>query len=285
MMKKECCARMIPLRKLPVTPLPFLETLLEDERMRGLSGRDGIDGKDGERGIDGSDGSNGLDGRDGLPGLDGKHGTDGKDGLNGSDGEAGEHGVDGKDGERGLKGLRGLRGLQGKAGKAGAKGEQGRAPKHQIDTKNGRIRFERPDGSWGGWVEIKQKVTQEVHNSGGGGAKLTHAIVDIENIKGGSLQEYARLAVTTVDLTLTDQHSYVKCKSNAVTITLPPALTYYNATRETSIVYSIANDKSNANNCTLAADGSEKIDDVSSWTIPPGATIKVITDGTEWDIV
>jgi hypothetical protein len=76
----------------------------------------------------------------------------------------------------------------------------------------------------------------------------------------------------------------VVAKTNAVTITLPPAATYYNSDGDTGIVYSIVNDSANTNDVTLAADGSELIDSANTWTVPPGASPKIITDGTKWHI-
>ena len=64
----------------------------------------GVDGKDGVNGKDGCDGRNGVDG---LPGKDGKNGADGlpgRDGINGSDGKSAyiiavEHGFSGTENE------------------------------------------------------------------------------------------------------------------------------------------------------------------------------------------
>jgi len=262
-------------------PIPWLPELLKANELRGLPGKDGSHG---EPGKDGADGKNGIDGRDGAPGLDG---------------ERGERGLAGERGERGLRGLKGERGLPGKPGKDGKDGENGRdgvdgkngrdgdpgkPPRHEIDTTKGRIRFERPDGTMGGWVSIKQQI---VHKSGGGGggARLTQAVQDIDAIKGGKFPEFSRITIVTADLTLTDFHRIVVAKTNGVTITLPPAATYYNSVPETGIVYTIANDKANTNDITLAADGAELIDDANTWTIPPGAAPKIITDGTKWHII
>jgi hypothetical protein len=265
-------------------PLPWLGALLQNEQLRGKAGVDGERGPQGDAGRDGADGKDGVDGRNGAPGLDGTHGLNGKDGINGRDGIDGQDGYDGADGRDGKDGERGLQGVAGKRGAKGAKGDKGEPPKHQIDTENGRIRFERPDGSWGGWLEIKQKVTQEVIHSGGGGAKLTNALQDIEHGKQGKFPDYSRITVTVVDLALTDFHRIVVCKTNAVTISLPPAALYYNSVPETGIIYSIVNDSANVNDITLAADGSELIDSANTWTVPPGASPKIITDGTKWHI-
>jgi len=152
-----------------LTETPWLGALLANESLRGAVGPQGERGPMGLAGKNGSDGKDGVDGRDGLPGVDGKDGRDGVDGK------------DGKDGKRGLKGQRGLRGLQGKRGQdgkagkdgkdgvKGEKGEKGDPPKHEIDLDKGRIRFERADGTWGGWVEIKQIIKYE---GGGGGASV-----------------------------------------------------------------------------------------------------------------
>ena len=78
----------------------------------------GVDGKDGVNGKDGCDGRNGVDG---LPGKDGKDGADGlpgRDGINGSDGKSAyiiavEHGFSGTENEwlQSLKGADGRDGI------------------------------------------------------------------------------------------------------------------------------------------------------------------------------
>ena len=78
----------------------------------------GVDGKDGVNGKDGCDGRNGVDG---LPGKDGKNGADGlpgRDGINGSDGKSAyiiavEHGFSGTENEwlQSLKGADGRDGI------------------------------------------------------------------------------------------------------------------------------------------------------------------------------
>ena len=77
----------------------------------------GVDGKDGVNGKDGCDGRNGIDG---LPGKDGKDGADGlpgRDGINGSDGKSAyiiavEHGFTGTENEW----LQSLKGADGRDG-------------------------------------------------------------------------------------------------------------------------------------------------------------------------
>jgi hypothetical protein len=68
-----------------------------------------------------------------------------------------------------LKGEKGDKGDQGEQGERGGKGEQGEtgpAPRHQWDGT--RLRFERPDGTWGAWVDLKGAMGAA--GSGGGGA-------------------------------------------------------------------------------------------------------------------
>ena len=76
----------------------------------------------------------------------------------GKDGAPGKDGVDGKDG-MGIRGLagpagpRGPRGPVGPPGKDGADGERGPMPDHQW--KGTRLRFQKPDGGWGKYTDLK----------------------------------------------------------------------------------------------------------------------------------
>lgn len=125
-------------------------------------GRDSRRGLQGIQGRDGAPGRHGTQGPPGTPGADGADGADGKDGRHGKDGAPGIAGRHGKDGERGLlgavgpEGPEGKPGPQGKPGRDGADGrdgERGPPPEHQWDGT--RLRFRRPDGSWGPWVDLK----------------------------------------------------------------------------------------------------------------------------------
>lgn len=82
---------------------------------------------------------------------------------------------------------------------------------------------------------------------------------------------------------LDDTYNIVIGITNAFTITLPPAVTYYSANN--TIEYTVKNDKTNTNSITLAGDGAELIDDSNTLTIPSGSAIKVISDGTKWHII
>jgi hypothetical protein len=85
----------------------------------------------------------------GDTGLRGLQGEQGEPGLMGPKGEPGE---DGQRGETGPQGPQGEPGPQGPEGMPGATGETGDMPAHQVDGN--RVRFERPDGTWGEWIEL-----------------------------------------------------------------------------------------------------------------------------------
>jgi hypothetical protein len=71
---------------------------------------------------------------------------------------------------KGEKGDKGDQGEQGERGEQGEQGETGPAPKHQWDGT--RLRFERPDGTWGAWVDLKGAMGAA--GSGGGGSLSLH---------------------------------------------------------------------------------------------------------------
>ena len=82
------------------------------ERLKGVDGKDGVNGKDGcdgRNGVDGLPGKDGKDGADGLPGRDGINGTDGKSAYI----IAVEHGFTGTENEwlQSLKGADGRDGI------------------------------------------------------------------------------------------------------------------------------------------------------------------------------
>ena len=88
----------------------------------------------------------------GLSKQPGPAGRDGKDGADGV-GTAGRDGLDGKVGERGPAGPRGPVGTPGKDGIDGADGERGPMPDHQW--KGTQLRFQKPDGGWGKYTDLK----------------------------------------------------------------------------------------------------------------------------------
>jgi hypothetical protein len=72
-------------------------------------------------------------------------------------------------GEQGPKGEMGPQGPAGRDGKDGVDGQDGATgpmPNHQWDGK--RIRFEKPDGTWGAWIDLTG--TMAPVSSGGGGS-------------------------------------------------------------------------------------------------------------------
>lgn len=97
-----------------------------------LEAKQGGQGERGEQGIKGDKGDAGSDGKDGLDGIDGLDGEQGLDGEIGAPGEPGDMGEDGKMGPR---------------------------PEHEW--KGTKLRFEKRDGKWGRWKDLRGK-------SGGG---------------------------------------------------------------------------------------------------------------------
>lgn len=79
----------------------------------------------------------------GPAGKDGRDGVDGKDGV----------GIRGERGETGPRGPAGPRGEPGRDGLDGKDGERGPAPDHQW--KATKLRFQKPDGTWGKYVDLK----------------------------------------------------------------------------------------------------------------------------------
>lgn len=110
-----------------------------------------------------------LTGKQGDKGEMGKKGEKG-DSISGKQGIPGKHGKNGSKGRIGALGERGEQGLEGKKGKDGKEGKNGKTPKHQI--KNGFIRFENPDGTWGKWIRIKN---EELSAKGLGGGSLVES--------------------------------------------------------------------------------------------------------------
>jgi len=91
----------------------------------------------------------------------GPAGATGKDGARGKDGSRGIKGADGKKGDRGEKGAPGKDGEQGPAGETGPK------PKHEW--RGTKLRFEKPDGTWGKLVDLKGEAGKNGIGGGGGG--------------------------------------------------------------------------------------------------------------------
>lgn len=121
----------------------------EEEWLRSLHGKDGVDGtpgKDGRDGIDGAPGKDGKDGEQGPPGENGRDGIDGKDGRDGVDGEQGPPGADGKDGRDGVDGKNGADGLPGKDGRDGIDGAPGKDGAQGPPGKDGDTGPQGPPG-------------------------------------------------------------------------------------------------------------------------------------------
>lgn len=134
-----------------------------------LEHKDALKGKTGKRG---GIGFGGATGKQGPPGesIVGKRGPQGWGGPKG-DTVIGNHGRDGKDGKDGLTpadgkdGKDGHVGMRGKPGKPappavairGKVGPMGPVPNHELKALKGsmHVRFEKPDGSWCDWVNLK----------------------------------------------------------------------------------------------------------------------------------
>ena len=92
----------------------------------------------------------------GPQGEQGPVGERGEPGLRGAQGETGPRGADGAQGPAGPPGPpgpRGPKGERGERGEQGGRGETGPAPAHEW--KGTRLRFQRPDGEWGRYVDLK----------------------------------------------------------------------------------------------------------------------------------
>jgi len=86
----------------------------------------------------------------------------------------------------------------------------------------------------------------------------------------------------TANTTLDDSHEAVHVSTGAVTITLPPAATYYTSETGSAKWYAISNDYTNASNITIQADGSELIGNANTLTVPPGGAPNIYTNGQKW---
>jgi hypothetical protein len=124
----------------------------------------------------GPEGRAGRDGVDGATGQQGPQGERGVDGRNGLDGAPGAAGLNGRDG---VPGPRGPAGPRGEPGPAGKDGERGPAPDHQW--KGTRLRFQKPEGDWGKWVDLKGDAGV-AGSSGGGGGFIGGSSFDLDTL-------------------------------------------------------------------------------------------------------
>jgi|DEB0MinimDraft_3_1074331.scaffolds.fasta_scaffold00273_9 hypothetical protein len=178
------------------------------------------------------------DGRDGVDGKDGVDGLDGKDGAVGATGEPGRDGLNGRD---------------------GVDGEMGPMPDHEI--KGNSIRFQKPDGTWGKWVELGGQ-------SGGGG--------------GGDVMRYQINTFTSSTVQLKDNHSTVLCdaSSNQMTVTLPRAGSMVGR------VVTVKKIDSSANTVTIDGYKSETIDgDTTTIITKQWTSLRLQSDGNNWVIM
>lgn len=71
----------------------------------------------------------------------------------------GPAGKDGKDGAPGARGKTGTAGIRGATGEQGPKGDNGPMPDHKWEGT--KLRFEKPDGTWGKAVDLKGDKGEE----------------------------------------------------------------------------------------------------------------------------
>lgn len=102
--------------------------------------------------------------RDAFKSLSKQSGPAGKDGRDGVDGKDGV-GIRGERGAAGPRGPAGPRGEPGRDGVDGKDGERGPAPDHQW--KSTKLRFQKPDGTWGKYVDLKGERGASGAGSGG----------------------------------------------------------------------------------------------------------------------
>jgi hypothetical protein len=247
-----------------VTKIPhwFNYFLENDELFKGKDGKDGADGADGKDGVDGLNGAPGRNGRNGHNGLDGKEGPQGKQGKRGPQGDRGIQGL------RGQKGLQGSVGPQGPQGPKGDQGEQGPPPETQIDQKNKRVRWQLPNGRWSKWLDLSSDESPV--NFGGGSGAVAYALIS-ENLT--NIREISEDATAG------------KGDANIIAVNAPLTVTLQSVTKFSNKHYWIKNDKTNQADITVAADGSEIIDDSNTLTVPPGACVHIINTTTKWHIL
>lgn len=129
-----------------------------------------------------------LDMLKGDTGLMGPRGPQGENGLSayelaqqaGFTGTIAEYlaslkGDTGPQGKTGAQGQQGDDGQQGPEGMPGVPGEAGEMPDHQVDDN--RVRFERPNGTWGEWIDLG-KTGQQIGTSAGGSLSIQRFFSD-----------------------------------------------------------------------------------------------------------
>ena len=80
--------------------------------------------------------------------------------LKGQKGDKGDKPIAGKDYPIPKPGKNGIDGIDGINGKNPKDGEDGFTPRHEI--KDGKLRFENPDKTWGEWIDFEKLVKEAV---------------------------------------------------------------------------------------------------------------------------
>lgn len=138
----------------------------------GPQGFRGLQGLPGPIGTPGTDGRQGVDGKKGDIGPQGEPGPAGPQGQPGKAGPAGPQGATGQQGQKGQSGLPGTAGIAGQTGSRGPigpPGPKGDTPDHEWSGS--KLRFEKPDGAWGDYVDLRgpKGARGDAGRSGGGG--------------------------------------------------------------------------------------------------------------------
>ena len=97
----------------------------------------------------------------------GDKGDKGDRGETGPKGERGLQGQAGADGKRGAAGPKGDKGDKGDQGPPGPRGPVGPVPEHEWEGT--KLRFEKPNGRWGDFVDLRGPVGPAGRGGGGGG--------------------------------------------------------------------------------------------------------------------
>lgn len=148
--------------------------------------------------------------------------------VKGRDYYEGRDGVDGKDGKPGKS----IRGPKGEAGDPGPVGEPGDIPDHQIEGT--KIRFEKPSGEWGSWIDLAGARPQPMSRRGrrlGRGTGSPTQYYDLSSLCDGNTKAFSIpansriLGVFSTQAPMTYRPTVDWTGSGTTTLTLTDAVT------------------------------------------------------------
>lgn len=214
---------------------------------------------------------------EGIPGKPGKTGKPGKSpSIKEVVQELAEYIPDPIPGEKGLRGPKGLKGEKGKDAPTlleileaiilptPEKGEDGKAPDHEINKNKKAIRFQKPSGKWGEWVNFP---TTTIRGGGASGAS--------NFIRWNSTDITTDKTIQKMDL----DGNKVDATDGDIDITLPPA---WDSTGRT---FSFVKIDSSTNKFNLIPVDGELISGQACATVStPWLTRRVSSDGQRWII-